>query len=471
VTGGRPWWRRILRRRQSEIAPAERNTRYLDVRVTRALFGDIRSHVENTARGEEAGFVICSLARSDDHDVLLARDWQPIPEEAIERNAHGSVLSWSAEFNSSVLQRALDIGGTLIQVHSHGGKDPIFSADDVRKEHALFGPFSRLLGDTPCGNLLLGKGDARGSFWSAGHRGAVVLRRVTIVGSPLENWYSADSQLDAQPPRVRLARQTVAIGPESEIKFRTTTVAVVGVSGGGSHVVQQLAHQGFGGLVVVDDQVLDETNLGRHVGATSDDVGRSLKVDIAKRVIGGIDQSVDVLAVPERFPSRDTVAALKEADIIVACLDRFDARANVNAFCRRYLIPLVDLGMTIRSTDERLASADGQIIVTLPGHTCMRCYFITDEILAREQREKPPGYDQNPDAPGDPQVVSMNGVLASEACNCVLDLATGYSNGSRGPGQWQYQGRTGALQPSELPSRWDDCPACAEEGEGDPTIG
>ena len=72
------------------------------------------------------------------------------------------------------------------------------------------------------------------------------------------------------------------------------------------------------------------------------------------------------------------------------------------------------------------------------------------------------------DAPGDPQVVSMNGVLASEASNCVLDLLTGYSGGRRGARQWQYAGRSGELAPSELPSRRRDCPACAQEGHGDP---
>jgi len=89
-------------------------------------------------------------------------------------------------------------------------------------------------------------------------------------------------------------------------------------------------------------------------------------------------------------------------------------------------------------------------------------------VLAHEQHDHPRGYDENPDAAGDPQVVSMNGVLASEACNCILDLLTGYSAGRRGSGQWQYDGRTGELQPTALPARRAGCPACAQEGHGDP---
>lgn len=139
--------------------------------------------------------------------------------------------------------------------------------------------------------------------------------------------------------------------------------------------------------------------------------------------------------------------------MVVTCLARFDAREAVNAFCRRYLIPLIDIGISIRSTGERLARADGQVIVSLPGQTCLRCFFLTDALLALEQLERPPGYDDNPEAPGDPQVVSMNGVLASEACNCVLDLITGYSGGRRGARQWQYEGRSGDRSRQSCPAR------------------
>jgi molybdopterin/thiamine biosynthesis adenylyltransferase len=156
------------------------------------------------------------------------------------------------------------------------------------------------------------------------------------------------------------------------------------------------------------------------------------------------------------------------ADVIVACVDTFQAREAINAFCRRYMIPLLDIGIAIRSADGRLATADGQLIASLPGKPCLRCWFITDSILAAERRDHPPGYDRNPNAPADPQVVSMNGTLASEACNSALDLITGYSGGRRGARIWQYDGRAGTLTAADVPPARPDCPACAEEGLGDP---
>jgi hypothetical protein len=55
-----------------------------------------------------------------------------------------------------------------VLVHSHGSPSPEFSGDDRRKERALFGAFSRILDPLPTGSLLLGPGDAAGSFWING---------------------------------------------------------------------------------------------------------------------------------------------------------------------------------------------------------------------------------------------------------------------------------------------------------------
>jgi molybdopterin/thiamine biosynthesis adenylyltransferase len=456
----------------AKAAPAETNPapllRWVDIRIGYDLFDLVRAHVEDFSRGEEAGFLICGLSRLVDRDVLLAREWLPIPETAMDRGAHGSVLSWSATFNSQVLAHAVERNCTPVLIHSHGSPSPGFSSDDRAKERPLFGAFSRIVEPLPTGTLLLGRGDAAGSFWLNGHND-LRFRRLVILGDTIETWQSSTEPPIALSRRERLDRQTLAIGPESDAKLAKAKVAVVGISGGGSHVAQQLAHQGVGTLIAIDDQIVDETNLGRLVGAVHSDIDTTLKVDVAYRVATGIDPSIQVVRVPERFPSKRTIEALKGADIVVACLDRFDAREAINAFCRRYLIPLVDVGMEVHSAGEHLAIADGQVIASRPGRPCLRCWFITDPVLERERRERPPGYDRNPAAPGDPQVVSLNGVLASEACNCVLDLITGYSGGNReATCFWQYEGRLGQLEQCALPSHRPHCPACAEEAFGDP---
>jgi molybdopterin-synthase adenylyltransferase len=446
------------------LEPAEPVT--MDVRIESRMFAAVREHVENTSRGEEAGFLVCSVSALPDRLVLIANEWLPVPEREIERDTDRSALSWSAKFNGEVLAYALERDGTLVLIHSHGKQLPLrFSPDDMRREPPVFAPMSRMLDPFPVGSIVLGAGRAVGSFWLAGER-RLKFRRLVILGDKTDIWRAEPLALRT---RKRLARVAAVIGPEGDTKLAEARVAVVGISGGGSHVVQQLAHQGVGTIIALDDDTIDETNLGRVVGATYLDIDRTKKVELAERIAKGVDPEIYVVKVEERFPTAKAIAALKTADVVVSCVDTFRARADINAFCRRYMIPLADIGMTLRTRGERLVRADGQAIISMPGRPCLRCWFVTDAVLEKEEQERPAGYDQNPNAPGAPQVVSMNGTLASEACNCVLDLITGYSGGERvGSWFWQYDGRSGQLDRLDLPSHRPDCPACAERRLGDP---
>jgi molybdopterin/thiamine biosynthesis adenylyltransferase len=214
---------------------------------------------------------------------------------------------------------------------------------------------------------------------------------------------------------------------------------------------------------------VEEVQLGRMVGARASDVGLTRKTTAMRRLATSIDPALFFEEVRERFPSPLAREALLEADVVIACVDTFLAREQINAFCRRHHLPLIDIGMSIKTREDgRLVSAAGQVVVVIPDSACLRCGpLLSDAVLDREVRERPPGYDVNPDAKGAAQVISMNGVLASEAVNCALDLMTGYSNGARAAAWWLYDGRAGALARCDLPSRRPGCPACAEQGQGE----
>jgi tRNA A37 threonylcarbamoyladenosine dehydratase len=58
------------------------------------------------------------------------------------------------------------------------------------------------------------------------------------------------------------------LGRDSDAVLAGVTAGIVGLSGGGSHVVQQLAHVGIGGFVPVDHDIIEHKNLNRLVGGT-----------------------------------------------------------------------------------------------------------------------------------------------------------------------------------------------------------
>ena len=69
----------------------------------------------------------------------------------------------------------------------------------------------------------------------------------------------------------RFDRNILFFGKEGQKRLSNASVAVVGVGGLGTHVVQQLALLGVGGLVLIDSEELDDTNRNRYVGVRHDD--------------------------------------------------------------------------------------------------------------------------------------------------------------------------------------------------------
>ena len=81
-------------------------------------------------------------------------------------------------------------------------------------------------------------------------------------------------------------RQALVVGGPGQEILRHTKVAVVGLGGGGSHVVQQLGYIGIGEIIVIDPDRVDRTNLHRVVGMTWLDVWlKRRKVEVMHRIV------------------------------------------------------------------------------------------------------------------------------------------------------------------------------------------
>jgi molybdopterin/thiamine biosynthesis adenylyltransferase len=446
--------------------PAARFELRLPGPLAARIEGELRDGPRDAFERERAGFVLCGAARLTDRTLLLARRWKPVPTS---RRVHlpGYGLTWDARFSAEVLDEAEAMDAVPILVHRHEPGWPIrLSRRDRESGDPLLIKMSRSIPRAMAGSIVLNEREAAGLLWS---NGAVVasLREVRVESMPIGR--RGEASRESASGRRRLSGQTLAIGPASDAALRATTIAVIGLSGGGSHAVQQVAHQGFGTIILIDDDTVEPRSRGRLVGSRHTDDGRK-KTTTMRRLVRGIDPTIRIVEVPYRTNTPQGIEALKQADIVVACVDSFRARAQINDLCRRYSIALIDVGMTLTSNCERLERATGQVVLTLPGGPCLRCTpLLSNAVLEKEERDRPAGYDENPDAPGDPQVVSFNGLLASHAAALALGLATGYLSGppwSDG-GWWQYDALEGQLDFTPLTVRRPSCPGCAEEGHGD----
>lgn len=252
------------------------------------------------------------------------------------------------------------------------------------------------------------------------------------------------------------------LGPNSEAVIKRARVAVIGACGGGSHVAQQLGHIGFGHIIIIDPQRIDLTNLHRLVGATLSDVKRrAYKVDIAKRVIKAINPDAEVIPLKSYWQSE--AATLMECDVIIGCLDSVRAKNELEAFCRRFLIPYVDIGMDVLGDagDHLIA---GQVVLSTPGNPCLQCLgLITEADLAAEAAK----YGA---AGGLPQVVWPNGVLASTAVGLAMQIIMPWHKHPIASAYLAYDGNNGTLTPSHrlTMAAARPCPHYPANERGDP---
>ncbi|MDM7855095.1 molybdopterin-synthase adenylyltransferase MoeB [Cellulomonas alba] len=130
------------------------------------------------------------------------------------------------------------------------------------------------------------------------------------------------------------------VGDAGQRRLRNARVCVVGAGGLGAPVLQYLAAAGVGALTVVDDDVVDASNLQRQVIHGVADVGRP-KVDSARDAIARIDPSIEVRAVRTRLTSADVDTVLAGHDLVVDGTDNFPTRYLVDEACERLGVPLV----------------------------------------------------------------------------------------------------------------------------------
>ena len=275
----------------------------------------------------------------------------------------------------------------------------------------------------------------------------------------------------------RLDRQSF-LGPGSDAVLEAATIGIVGLGGGGSHVVQQAAHMGIGGYVNADHQTIEKTNTNRLVGGMLADVcckpakpvilkrlvhglnrlvGGTLdythceraKTGIAERLIRGLNPEARIVSIRDRW--QESADQLKTVDVIVGAVDSFAERDELERFARRYLIPYIDIGMDVHKLGEGAFLVSGQVILSIPGGPCLHCCgFITDERLKEEAKRYGAGG-------GRPQVVWSNGVLASTAVGLLTQMLTPWYPNPPAFVYLEYDGNKGTVSRSVRMDALKEC--------------
>ncbi|HEU4924994.1 MAG TPA: ThiF family adenylyltransferase [Burkholderiales bacterium] len=229
----------------------------------------------------------------------------------------------------------------------------------------------------------------------------------------------------------RYDRSIKLFGAEGQRKLRQISVAVVGIGGLGSAMVQQLALLGVGSIELIDSEDLDETNRNRFIGARSDDpVPGSLKVNLGHRLVQEVNPEVISNAIPRQLISPQAFTAIKDASWVIGCFDEDGPRAVLNELCAAYAKPYIDLASDVPEPGVY----GGRVCVAYDGNGCLSCFDLLDRKAVRRyiqpeeeivEEDKIYGVDRGALDEKGPSVAPLNSVVASLAAMEFMVAVTG----------------------------------------------
>jgi molybdopterin/thiamine biosynthesis adenylyltransferase len=138
----------------------------------------------------------------------------------------------------------------------------------------------------------------------------------------------------------RYLRNTGTIGLEGQVKLLESAVAVVGAGGLGGTIIELLARQGIGHIIIIDNDRFTEQNLNRQLMCTEKNLGKH-KALVAARRVRQINSAVTVKTYLERLNDKNSVTLLDGAAVVADALDNLPSRFAAEKACRILKIPMV----------------------------------------------------------------------------------------------------------------------------------
>ena len=207
--------------------------------------------------------------------------------------------------------------------------------------------------------------------------------------------------------RMRYSRHTLLpeLGTEGQLKLLNSKVLLLGAGGLGSPTALYLAAAGIGTIGIVDDDLVDESNLQRQVIHNTERVGQA-KTESARQAIEALNPDVNVVEHRMRLDASNILEIIRDYDIVVDGADNFPTRYLLNDASVRLRKPVVSAS---------ILAFDGQISTFVPFEgPCYRCLYPT-----------PPPAELAPSCGAAGVLGVMAGVMGLLQANEVIKLAAG----------------------------------------------
>lgn len=269
-------------------------------------------------------------------------------ESCIRTSSH---IEWSPTVLEPFLREATEQKMAVLKIHSHPTGYPEFSeTDDASDRNVFESVYGWVEGDRPHlsaimlpdGRVLARAVLANGTFSS--------VESVAVVGHDLRLWFAGEG--DANVPEFA-QRHAQLFGEGTTRLLGRLRVAIVGCSGTGSPVIEQLVRLGVRELILIDPDCVEERNLNRILGATMEDaVAKRPKVDVLARHIRSIGLGTSVIPIRASLEEAAALRAVAVSDVVIGCVDSLCGRNLLCRAARYFTLPYVDVGVKLEALPD-----------------------------------------------------------------------------------------------------------------------
>ena len=391
---------------------------------------ELRRHLYPGDDRESVSLALCGRRSAADQHVLLVHRLIHVPVDQCPVRT-STRITWNTDVLAGLISDADQKGLALLKIHSHPTGYGEFSSCDDQSDRELFESLFGWTDSDLCHGsaVMLPDGRMFGRVALPGgrfHR----LDRIAVAGDDLQFW-DTDRPGDGLDVEAMLRNRQV-FGKGTIRLLARLCVAVVGYSGTGSIVVEQLARLGVGRLIIIDPDHSELKNLNRILNARRQDaIDNRLKVDIALRAIEvmGLGTAVEVFA--KNLIDPDVVRVAAGADVVFGCTDSIEARHVLNRLSTYYDLPYFDVGIRLDADGKGgIDQVCGSAHYVQPGGSSLLSrgvYTMQDvsaEALRRSDRSRYDALVAEKYIKGvqvdRPAVISVNSHIASLAVNDFL---------------------------------------------------
>ncbi len=321
------------------------------LRLTGKQYGLLQAHLFPGDGKEAVALALCGRNAGPDVHCLSIHRIEVVPYAECSVRAPDRLV-WRTDRVRSLLDEAARRGLAILKIHSHPNGFEDFSMTDTVSDKELFESISSWL-DAPLPHasaVMLPNGRIFGRVYY-GDGAIMEVDIVAVAGEQLLFFHRLPDELEHLPGFTK--RHAQAFGKGTTRRLRRLTIAVIGCSGTGSIVLEQLARLGVGRLVLVDPEPIEDLNLNRILNARKRDARavRS-KVDVQADAITEAELDCEVVRLRKSVCDPEVVKAVAECDVVFGCMDGAEGRHLVNRLAAFYLVPYFDVGVRLEADGE-----------------------------------------------------------------------------------------------------------------------